>query len=84
MKWCSNDCHPQPMWCGRKNCLNKAEFAKKISDAQKEGTNNEKFGERKSQNNTSGKTSNEFKIALAAMCSEEDYKLLENQFFSEN
>ena len=28
MKWCMNDCHEQPMWCGRKNCLGKAEFAK--------------------------------------------------------
>ena len=30
MRWCSNDCHPRPMWCGREICLNKADFTKKV------------------------------------------------------
>ena len=29
MQWCTNDCHPKPMWCGRSNCLNKAEYMAK-------------------------------------------------------
>ena len=33
-RWCSNDCHPQPMWCGRKNYMNKVEFAKKMQESQ--------------------------------------------------
>ena len=37
MRWCSNDCHPQPMWCGRKNCMNKVEFAKKMLESQQKG-----------------------------------------------
>jgi hypothetical protein len=30
MGWCKNNCHPKPMWCGRKNCLNREEYAVKI------------------------------------------------------
>ena len=26
-KWCSNDCHNRKMWCARKNCLNRLEYA---------------------------------------------------------
>ena len=76
MRWCSNDCHPQPMWRGRKNCLNKAGFAKRVQDSQdKEG---------KTENNSSYKLSSEFKIDLAAMCSEEDFEHLDKHFFSKN
>ena len=37
MKWCTNDCHPKPMWCGRKNCLSKADFARKMEERKKGG-----------------------------------------------
>ena len=84
MRWRHNDCHPQPMWCGRKNCLNKAEFAKKMQESQTKGGKAEYTGEGKSEGGKLSKPSNEFKIALAAMCSEEDYKTLEQQFFSVN
>ena len=26
MRWCENDCHEKLIWCGRKNCLGKADF----------------------------------------------------------
>ena len=26
MKWCSQDCHRRPQWCGRRNCLSNADF----------------------------------------------------------
>ena len=84
MKWCSNYCHPQLKWCGRKNCMNKAEFAKKMQESQQKEAKNQSGSERKSESVSDGKPSNEFKIALAAMCSEEDYQFLEKQFFSGN
>ena len=27
MKWCTNNCHPKPMWCGRKKCLNIVDYS---------------------------------------------------------
>ena len=73
MRWCTNDCHPKPMWCGRSNCLNKAEYAAKNGGGRK----NEKK-EEKPQNLP---VSEDFKIALAAMTSTEDFETLKNQFF---
>ena len=84
MRWCSNDCHPRPMWCGRKNCMNKADFAKMMEESGKRGDRNEQSREKGQSNGPDYKPSSEFKIALAAMCSEDDYRLLENQFFSVN
>ena len=80
MKWCTNDCHPRPMWCGRKNCLNKADFASKMKAAKESKGNSEDSSDKKKENGLS----NDFKIALAAMCSSEDYKTLESQFFQGN
>ena len=84
MTWCTNDCHPQPMWCGRKNCLNRADFAKKMQESQNKGGKFENNSVKENENGKNNNHSSEFKIALAAMCSEEDYQLLEKQFFSEN
>ena len=28
MNWCSNDCHDKPMWCGRRNFLNREDYSK--------------------------------------------------------
>jgi hypothetical protein len=72
------------MWCGRKNCLNKAEFAKKMKESQKEGGRFESTNGKNKENGPGYNTSNDFKIALAAMCSEEDYQILEKQFFQKN
>ena len=73
MKWCKNDCHPRPMWCGRKNCMNRSEYAaewKKKNEAKKKDGPKEDF------------SSSEFKIALAAMTSPEDFAVLQEQFGS--
>ena len=75
-KWCSKDCHPKPMWCARENCLDKADFAKKM---EKEKGTSGNSGQ--SANKTS--MSKDFKIALAAMTSADDYKSLMSQFSSE-
>ena len=84
MRWCTNDYHPQPMWYGRKTCLNKAEFTRKMEESQKKGWKFEPSQEGKTGKSTDYKPTSEFKIALAAMCSEDDYELLEKQFFSKN
>ena len=52
--------------------------------SEKKGNRNEPQREKNQQNGSDYKPPNEFKIALAAMCSEDDYRLLENQFFSKN
>ena len=73
MKWCTKDCHEQPMWCGRKNCLGKAEYAEAM----------QKRKESKQSAASSGKKKDfaeDFKIALAAMTSAEDYQTLTDQF----
>ena len=67
MKWCKNDCHDKPMWCGRKNCLGRADY----SAAWKK---------RNAGKSNSEKPSSEFKIALAAMTSPEDFAALQEQF----
>ena len=77
MKWCTNDCHPKPMWCGRKNCLNRKEYAEKFGGRKKEdGSANE---DQSDDNKPS--ISEDFKIALAAMTSSADYESLKSQFF---
>ena len=74
MRWCTNDCHPKPMWCGRKNCLNKADFARKMEEREKGGT------EKKDSAPGGAQYSKDFKIALAAMMSAEDFKAIKSQF----
>ena len=74
MKWCKKDCHDKPMWCGRKNCLGRAEFAeamKKRKETKQGGTSSE---------NKRNDFADDFKIALAAMTSAEDYHTLTEQF----
>ena len=69
-KWCDKYCHPQPQWCSRPNCMNKADYKKAMENKQKANVG---------QNN---KFSNNFKVALSAIVLDEDYKALETQFFS--
>lgn len=71
MNWCSNDCHRRPMWCGRKNCLNRAEFAEQKK--REEGGSDTK--PQKSS------ISKEFRMALASLTTAEDLEALEEQFF---
>eukprot|EP00957_Ditylum_brightwellii_P172157 13106090-Ditylum_brightwellii.AAC.1 len=70
-KWCKNNYHPKPLWCPRPNCLNRKEYKEQM---QSKGTNGISTG---------GKinTTNDFKVALAAMVSDDEYKTLAEQFF---
>ena len=52
------------------NCLNKADFKKKMDESR----NKKNEGEQR-------QFSDDFKVALAAITSGEDYKALEEQFF---
>ena len=80
MKWCTNDCHDKPMWCGRKNCINKTDFASmmKSKKEDKEGSGNKNDGATQLDKDFS----KDFKIALAAMTSEDDFETLREQFMS--
>ena len=69
---CNKDCHPKKQWCIRKNCMNKADWKKKRDEGQAQ----------KSQG-APAHVSNDFKVALAAMCNEADYAALESQFFGQ-
>ena len=69
MKWCKNDCHDKPMWCGCKNCMNRADY----STAWKKRNESKETDSAKEMKNTSS----EFKIALAAMTSPEDFAALQ-------
>ena len=80
MKWCSNDCHDKPMWCGRKNCINRADYATAMQ--KKRDNKDSGSGGTSSSNSSNSNVSKEFKIALAAYTSAEDYAALEAQFFS--
>ena len=71
MNWCSNDCHRRPMWCGRRKCLNRADFAEKKK--QEEGGSDDR--PQKTH------VSKEFRMALAALTTAEDLEALEEQFF---
>ena len=86
MRWCKNDCHEKPMWCGRKTCLNHADFAKKMQD--KRNSSNDDSGRSTGSTGSDGssgvKVNDDFKIALQAMTSSDDFKMLEQQFFSGN
>ena len=77
MRWCTNDCHQRPMWCGRKNCLTKAEYATAMAEKRKGG-----HGGNSNPKDIKNKLSNEFRIALAALTTPEDFASLEDQFFS--
>ena len=56
------------MWCGRPNFLSREKFTAK------------KKTEREGKTSEGSELSNDFKIALAAVTSDEDYKSLEEQF----
>ena len=74
MNWCKNDCHDKPMWCGRKNCLNRSDYS---AEWKKRNENKNKV---KDNDDSSTGSSNEFKIALAAMTSADDFAALQEQF----
>ena len=79
MKWCRNDCHNRPTWCGRKNYINRAYYA----TAMQKKRDNKDSGNSSAtpSDNSRPNVSKDFKIALAALTSAEDYASLEEQFF---
>ena len=79
MTWCNNDCHKKrPMWCERKNCRNRAEYAKFMTN--KRGGNS---GGASSASDSKMIATDNFKIALAAMVYEEDFAALKGQFLKD-
>ena len=78
MKWCDKDCHPQPMWCGRKACMSKSEYAE-FMDGKRKGKDKEDRDKNKSGKQ---RISKDFRIALAALTTAEDFASLEDQFFA--
>ena len=48
MKWCTNDCHEKPMWCGRSTCLNRADYAARVQKGREEKSR-DKSGNNSSQ-----------------------------------
>ena len=66
---CDKDCHARTQWCIRKVCMNRDDYKKYLTEKKDE---------------TSTQSSNysiDFKVALAAMVSDGDYKTFEDQFF---
>ena len=68
------------MWCGWKNCLNRANFHEnwKKKNASKVSGSDSNIGNKPKESTESIK----FKIALAAMTSPEDFAALKEQFES--
>ena len=67
LNWCLNDCHPMPMWFFRRNCLNRAEFKRKMEEKESE--------EEKSSGKV--KASKDLKLALKAIlkaCNCDDFE----------
>eukprot|EP00957_Ditylum_brightwellii_P168615 12834136-Ditylum_brightwellii.AAC.2 len=71
-RWCTNNCHPKPMWCTCTNCLNRADFAAKMAK-EKEGGG--RGGDTKKM-----KATNDFCIALPALVLGNSFKALKMQF----
>ena len=65
------------MWCGRKNCLSKAEYAVAMAEKRNGKDKTEATNETGTK-----RISKDFRIALAALTTPEDFASLEEQFFS--
>lgn len=68
MKYYNNSCHKKPMWCSRRNILNRVDFTNTWKGAEGDSTGAD--------------SNNDFKIALAAMNYIEDFATLQEQFGS--
>ena len=77
MKWCSNNCHDKPMWCGYKTCVNRADYATRMQKKR----DDKGITDNRSSSTDKSNISKGFKIALAAITSAKDYVSLEDQFF---
>ena len=76
--WCNKDVHSAPCWCPRKHCRSKADLKEYLKDRSSSKENNSGNAGSGVQENV--KENDDFKIALAAMVSAENFKLLEEQF----
>lgn len=76
MKWCLKDCHDKLMWYDRKNCMDHSDYheAQKKRNSDKISGTKDKATEAKVEANSS-----EFKVALAAMTSPEDFAALQEK-----
>jgi len=68
MNWSKNNCHAKLMWCGRKNCLNRSDFAKEWDKKKKD---------KDTVGNDINSASSKFKISLATITSPKDLKALQ-------
>ena len=68
---CNKDYHPKVQFCPRKECMNKADFKKKMTEKRKKDGNLSHKG-----------YSYGFKVGLVGFTSAEKYKSVEDQFFS--
>ena len=65
------------MWCGRIKCLSRVEYAEAMAEKRKQNGKNSTKDEKR----TPG-ISEDFRVALAALTTAEDFASLEQQFFS--
>eukprot|EP00957_Ditylum_brightwellii_P090148 6866265-Ditylum_brightwellii.AAC.1 len=70
LKWCTDNCHAHFMWCNQNNCLPCKEYQKKRKEEGKGGTENEQ------------KKKDNFKVALSALLSDNDFKSINEQFLN--
>eukprot|EP00957_Ditylum_brightwellii_P172258 13113823-Ditylum_brightwellii.AAC.1 len=72
--WYINNFRVKLMWCACNPCYNQAEFKKKMKEKNKKEDKTGNSGRKKFQ------PSNNFKIELLTMLSDEDFKMFECQF----
>eukprot|EP00957_Ditylum_brightwellii_P153193 11660274-Ditylum_brightwellii.AAC.1 len=68
LKWYTSNCHARPMWCSQRNCQPHKEYQKKREEEGKGGTGNEL------------KKTDNFKVALLALLSDNNFKFIKEQF----
>ena len=66
---CDKDCHARTQWYIRKVCINRDDYKKSFA-AKKDETSTQ-----------SSSYSKDYKVTLAAMVSDDDYKTFEDHFF---
>ena len=79
-KWCTKDCHPCPMWCGRTVCYSKEEFKK----TDKYRKRQERLARKREQNKQKEEVQKmpDFKVALSALMTPENFKIFESQYLN--
>eukprot|EP00957_Ditylum_brightwellii_P091032 6930644-Ditylum_brightwellii.AAC.1 len=65
-RWCTNDCHLCGMWCPRTNCMNRADYKKKMEETKSASGKNKL------------KVSKGFHVALLALMLEDTYLIIDD------